>query len=255
MMPIMRHRLERGLRKVLRPLRRAIASRPSQEDVSSISGPVLVLLAHPDDEVFCSGLISELRERDIAVHLLLFTRGEGGERGHIASEVNLGAQREQEMVLASKQLDVTSLTFLDYQDPPAVGPELLAPEHDPATLCSDVAASISKNKAIHLITHGSSGEYWHPAHLVLHRCARQLAKQNPKLQLWTFNAWRRDHPLPAVLNQDDAAALTLHCTQSHERRLAALMCHRSQAAVFERFASGTISDFVTLTSIECYRKW
>lgn len=254
-MTITRHRFVRGIRKAIRPFRRIWASQPPQHDLTALSGPVLILLAHPDDEVFCSGLISKLRQRQVPVHLLLFTRGEGGERGSLPPESDLAQVREQEMRDASQQLGVTSLSFLNYQDPAAVNDQLIAPEYETARLQSEIETELKKNKIAHLITHGSSGEYWHPAHLSLHRSARHIARRNANLQLWTFNAYRQDHPLPAILNQDDPASLLIEGSQEIKIRLAALTCHRSQRAVFERFASGTLSDFITKTTIECYRKW
>lgn len=248
-------RLERILRKAIRPIRRALRPHPAAESLHSLSKPTLVLLAHPDDEVFCSGLISELRSRQTPVHLLLFTRGEGGDRGSLPAEADLGAEREKEMRLAAQQLDASSLTFLDYQDPTAIDGKLVAPTHNRTTLGTEIEAEVNRHGVAHLITHGSSGEYWHPAHLALHHAARQVANRNRDLTLWTFNAWRRDHPLPGILNQDDSTSLTLDASTHGQKRLASLRCHQSQAAVFEGFASGPLTDFIAQTATECYHKW
>ena len=247
--------LARATRKVVRPFRRLFQSPSRPADLSDFKGSVLVLIAHPDDEVFCSGLVCELLTRGLAVHLVCFTRGEGGERGDIAQDAKLAQIREEEMKAAAKALGFTTLTFLDYTDPPAVGGQLSAPQHDSAELLAEFEQLVQKHSIAHLITHGSSGEYWHPAHLCLHRHARILNRRLPRLQLWTFNAWTSGHLLQAVLNQDDPSHLTVDAADYSETRLKSLSCHFSQKDVFQRFADGTLADFLSLTAQENYRKW
>lgn len=248
-------RLHRAVRKLVRPLKRKLQGQPSPSSIDDLTGGALVLLAHPDDEVFCSGLICELLSRKEEVHLVLFTRGEGGERGELPDNTKLGEAREAEMKKAASSLGVTSLTFLDYLDPKSESGQLLEPDHDSAELLTEIEALAKKHSLNHLITHGSSGEYWHPAHLCLHRHARTLNRRLSQVQLWTFNAWTPTHPLQGVLNQDDPASFTLEAGNHHEKRLQSLSEHHSQRAVFERFANGSLADFVSLTATESYRKW
>lgn len=248
-------RFERGLRKAIRPLRRRLLGTPAAAHGDEIRDAVLVLIAHPDDEVFCSGLICHLLARGAEVHLLAFTRGEGGERGGLADHLSLAATREAELHSAAEALGVSSLTFLDYPDPASVEGQLSAPEHDSGELLAEIQGHLERLTVTDLITHGSGGEYWHPAHLCLHRHARILARRNSGLQLWTFNAWKSDHPLQGILNQDDPAHLSLDGSAYHEQRQRALAAHFSQQSVFERFSKGTLDDFIKLTSQESFRKW
>lgn len=248
-------RLYRAARKIVRPLRRRLQSAPCPSSLEDFQGPTLVLIAHPDDEVFCSGLIRELRAKKTKVHLACFTRGEGGERGETSPDTQLSKVRENELTLAGEILDITSLTFLDFVDPPAVDGQLAEPQHDSSELLAELENLINKFSIKHVITHGSSGEYWHPAHLCLYRHSRILNRRLPTLQLWSFNAWNPTHQLPQVLNQDDPANLTIDTSAHHEQRLQSLSCHHSQREVFQRFAQGSLSDFITLTSTESYRKW
>lgn len=248
-------RLHRALRKLLRPLRRRLQGVPTPASLDEFTGPTLVLIAHPDDEVFCSGLVCQLLERGQEVHLVSFTRGEGGERGAIDQEAKLSRIREEELTRAAEALSITSLTFLDYVDPVSKDGNLQEPAHDSSELLAELENLVSKLSIHQLVTHGSSGEYWHPAHLCLHRQTRVLYRRLPQLKLWTFNAWNPRHPLPGVLNQDDPAHLTLDSTRHHEIRLTSLRCHLSQEAVFQRFANGRLEDFITLTNLESFRKW
>lgn len=248
-------RLYRAARKLLRPLRRSLQRKRTQASVDELNKPVLILIAHPDDEVFCSGLICELLKRKRKVHLVCLTRGEGGERGETSSDLPLSAIREDELKKAAQSLEVSSLTFLDYVDPISKDGELSEPEHDSTELLAELTRLVEQYSITHLVTHGSSGEYWHPAHLCLHRHARLLNRRLPRLQLWTFNSWSPNHQLPAILNQDDPTHLTLETSNHQEERLQSLSYHHSQKAVFQRFANGSLADFISLTATENYRKW
>ncbi|MEM9079605.1 MAG: PIG-L deacetylase family protein [Verrucomicrobiota bacterium] len=247
-------KLKRALRKLTRPVRRVLTPARTRP-LTALEKPTLVLIAHPDDEVFCSGLICHLLSKNIPTHLLCFTRGEGGEHGPLPESEPLGPARETEMKAAAQALGVTSLRFLDYADPPIQNGQLSAPEHDPYELASEISRHLEQTETHQLLTHGSSGEYWHPAHLTLHRLARKLARSKTSLHLTTFNAWNPQHPLPGILNQDDPAHTLLDASPHHDKRLASLSKHTSQAGVFERFANGTLSDFIEQTAHETYRSW
>ena len=247
--------LYRAARKLVRPLKRRLQPKRAIASLEELNAPALVLIAHPDDEVFCSGLICELLSREQEVHLVCFTRGEGGERGEVSPDAQLSKIRENELAAAAKSLAITSLTFLDYVDPASQNGRLSEPDYDSPELLTELENLIENQSISHLITHGSSGEYWHPAHLCLHRHARLLNRRLPRLQLWTFNSWAPNHKLPAVLNQDDPTDLTLNASAHHKVRLESLTCHHSQKDVFQRFANGSLADFITLTATENYRKW
>src|SRR5262245_34506691 len=128
---------------------------------------LLCLVAHPDDEtILCGGTLALLASRGVEVHVASLTRGEGGDLGEppLTDREHLGQLREQEMVCAVGKLGGKSLTFLGYVDP-TVGPDdkLSAPEHDPKMLCGQIIASLKQTGAPVLLTHGTNGEYGHPA--------------------------------------------------------------------------------------------
>lgn len=248
-------RLHRATRKLLRPLRRSLQGNPPSHTIDEFTGGCLILIAHPDDEVFCSGLICELLSRGEQVHLVSFTRGEGGEQAEPSQETKLGNIRENELQEAAKILSISSLTFLDYIDPKSENGQLKEPQHNSTKLIVELETLLTKHSANHLLTHGSNGEYWHPAHLCLHRHARKLSQRLPQLNLWTFNAWTKKHPLQGILNQDDPASLTLDTSKHQEQRLQSLTSHHSQKNVFQRFSQGSLADFISLTSNESFRKW
>ena len=136
---------------------------------------ILAFFAHPDDETMLNGgTLALLAERGAQVHYLCATRGEGGEVGEppVCRIEQLGEVREKEMVCAVQALGGRSLTFLGYTDP-RVGPDdQLFPFTDDVTyLAGQVAASIKQFRADAVISHGSNGEYGHPAHVLCHQAA------------------------------------------------------------------------------------
>ena len=205
---------------------------------------VLCLVAHPDDEtMLCGGTLALLAVKGAAVHVACLTRGEGGEVGEppLTDREHLGDVREQEMVCAVGKLGGKSLTFLGYFDP-VVGPEdkLFAPEHNPTMLAGQIVAAIQQFKIDVVVTHGSNGEYGHPAHVLLHQMTlaavaslhKETGAANPSL--YTFAAAFPDHPYPRLANAADPADLVFDVSAMLDKKGAAALCHKTQNALFVR---------------------
>jgi LmbE family N-acetylglucosaminyl deacetylase len=92
-----------------------------------------------------------------------------------------------------------------------------------------------------VITHGSNGEYGHPAHILTHQAARMAVESlngsKAAPLMYTVVAQFPDHPKPRLVNQDDPAHLVLDVTPVLSRKTEAAMCHRSQHALFVRRSS------------------
>ncbi len=228
----------------------------SVEELGSIRRAVVVI-AHPDDETFCSGLISELVSRDCQVEVLCLTRGEGGPSGRWPRS-ELGQVRSEEMQNSCDILGVKKLTFLEHIDPVARQYRVFAPDVTRRVLARQIVPFIEGADLV--ISHGSSGEYWHAAHLLVHRAVSlamvHLGSSGPvpgPAPGWiTFLARNLDYRLPRLLNWDDEADLRIDFSCYFEKRLAALLSHDTQLEVFSRFAAGEPDDFVRITSIESY---
>jgi N-acetylglucosamine malate deacetylase 2 len=201
---------------------------------------LLCLVAHPDDEtVLCGGTLALLAARGVDVHVTALTRGEGGEMGEppLTDRENLGQMREREMVCAVGKLGGKSLTFLGYVDP-TVGEagELHAPEHDPAMLSGQIIASLKQTSAQVLLTHGTNGEYGHPAHRLMHAAAliavASLGAAAPLL--YSFSASYANHPYPRLANADDPADVVVDVSDYLDKKVAAALCHKTQNALFVR---------------------
>jgi len=209
------------------------------------------VVAHPDDEVFCSGLICELKQQGARVRVLCLTKGEGGPRGDYPRE-ELGRVRSQEMKRACDILGVDELIFLGHIDPEGRGFKVYAPEVSVEDLALQLVPHLEGGDLV--VSHGSSGEYWHPAHLLVFEAVKTaVAGLGEDGSTWmTFSARQPDHPLPELVNWDDLAFLTLDGTRHERTRLRALDCHHTQLGLFSKFASGDHADFVRLTSQEAY---
>lgn len=212
---------------------------------------IVVVVAHPDDEVFCSGLICEVKEHGANVRVLCLTKGEGGPCGGHPREA-LGRVRAEEMKRACDVLAVDELIFLGHLDPEGKGYKVFAPEVAPVDLADQLRPHLAGCDLV--VSHGSSGEYWHPAHLlVFEAVGAALPEAEGEGPSWlSFSARRPDHPLPELVNWDDAAFLTLDGTRHERVRLRALDCHHTQLGLFSKFAHGDHGDFIRFTAIETY---
>lgn len=237
---------------VLRPFRQ-FADRPRPLDLSSTDWQrVLVVLAHPDDETFCSGLIAEMSGRGIEVTVLCLTRGEGGPTGGIDRD-ELGQRREDEMREACEVLGVNRLDFLDHVDPVASQHRVFAPDVSVDFLARQISSNLGHHSLV--ISHGSNGEYWHPAHLLVFRAVRASLRRFSGSQQpgWlTFMARQPNHPMPRLVNWDDEADYYLGVSHLKRTREKALISHQTQLALFGRFAGGDHRDFIDQTATESF---
>lgn len=239
--------------QISRPLR---AARPPRavglDELLEKQGPVLVLIAHPDDELFCSGLLCELAARGREVHIACLTRGEGGATGGGSREA-LGRTREAELRDSAAVLGVTEVSFLNHVDPLGKPHRTYAPPVSVADLSAQIGELIRRTGPAFAVSHGSGGEYWHPAHLLVHRALFRAA--GGRLPVLTIHAWQDGHALPGLLNRDDPADLVIDGSAYRDQRLAAFGAHCSQAGYFASHGGGSLEGYVDLTVREAYRHY
>ncbi len=201
---------------------------------------ILVFFAHPDDEtILCGGTLALLARAGAEVHYLCATRGEGGELGEppLCERAELGAVRAAELECAVEALGGASLTFLDYVDPVVGEDGRLHPyTTDLDALATQLVEYVRRVQAVAVITHGSDGEYGHPAHWVTHQAARRMiaAADASAPLLYSFSASFPNHPRPRLANPDDPAHLVLDVRPAFDQKVAAAYCHRTQNALFVR---------------------
>ena len=214
---------------------------------------LLVVFAHPDDEtMLCGGTLALLAHLGVDVHYLSATRGEGGDLGTppLCTRDQVGATREAELACAVSALGGSSLHFLDYIDP-------LVGEND--TLYEFAGEDLFVAKTIYqelldgfdmVLTHGTNGEYGHPAHKKVNRCVNQAVFMLPpghRPLLYTFQGAFADHPKPHLMNRDDPAHIVLDIHEVADIKLAAIACHRTQHALFLRHAEPDQAGKTTLS--------
>jgi len=204
---------------------------------------LLCVIAHPDDETMLTGgVLACLDARGVAVHILCATRGEGGELGEppVCTREALGSVREAELRCAAAALGATSVDFLDYVDPQVTPGGRLRPfRADPAAFEAQIAMTIEHLEPSIVLTHGSAGEYGHPAHVLVHetvtrahRAARIVGDLQPPA-LVTFCAALPDRQ-DRIHNQADPADVVVDVTPWLGVKSAAAACHRTQHALFFR---------------------
>jgi LmbE family N-acetylglucosaminyl deacetylase len=192
----------------------------------------------------------------VDVTLCCLTRGEGGFTG-AHSRHDIGAVREGELRNAARVLGIDDVRFLGYIDPVPAEHRNFAPAVKGRRLINQVRDLLEEKKPGLVITHGSCGEYWHPAHILLHdHVIKAVARWNREIPrgaaLLTFAAWETDHPMRQYLNESDAADLTIDGAEFHLTRLESLLSHQTQQQVFEIFANGSVGDFIESTARENY---
>ncbi|GAB4577608.1 MAG: hypothetical protein Fur0022_03390 [Anaerolineales bacterium] len=217
---------------------------------------ILAFFAHPDDEtILAGGILATLAKQGAHVHYVCATRGEGGETGEppLCTIEELGNVREQELVCAVGTLRGRSLTFLGHVDP-RVGPdnELYPFTDDLTRLAGQLVASIKQFDIHAVLTHGSNGEYGHPAHILCHQAAVTAILSLPEEArplLYTASASFPDHPYPRLTNEHDPAHFVLDVTPVLDRKTNAALCHRTQHALFVRRRSEEAGRLLTVPEV------
>ncbi len=195
----------------------------------------LCVFAHPDDELFAGGILCHLAEHGVGVHLLCATRGDNGAPGYppVSNQSQLGQIRTEEMRCSAAVIGARSLTFLDYYDAVAPDGTLIEFAADEPELQTRIAEAIRHTEASLVITHGSDGEYGHPAHKLMHRSTLAAAHMlYPNVPLvYSFQAIHDRHPDPTVANQSDSAHLVLHTERYFQTHLIKMfLCHQTQSS-------------------------
>ncbi len=209
----------------------------------------MIVIAHPDDETFTGGLICELVSLGCEVEVVCLTRGEGGPTGQW-TRGELGVVRTGEMEKACNVLGVKTLTFLDHIDPVGGQYRVFAPDVSTKALVRQILPLIEGADLV--VSHGSCGEYWHSAHLLVYSAVKaSLAQCQESVPGWmTFMARQPGHRMKRLINWDDEADVEIDVSSHASKRLEALKCHQSQSGLFCRFAEGTQEDYIEKTSIE-----
>lgn len=190
-----------------------------------MSGPVLAVFPHPDDETFSAGaLFAAATERGIPVTLIMATRGEAGESGSAGavSPEQLGVIREGELRAAMAHLGVSDVRFLDYRDSGMEGSaEATHPSAFVAASMEEVVARLvpimREVRPETVVTFARTGIYGHPDHIHTHDATVQavLDAADPAYDPASLPAWQTPILMLATAPREEMQA---HFAQSEDVR-------------------------------------
>src|SRR5580704_699540 len=137
---------------------------------------ILVVIAHPDDEIFASGTICLCAESCFRVWLVCVTDGAGGGRSILwkSSEQSLADIRARELALSCSALGIHQVT--SYSLPDVADPIQGRDAWNQIELIDMLAHTIDHLGPEMILTHGPSGGYGHLAHKVTFHCVKAAAE-------------------------------------------------------------------------------
>ncbi|MBE3589222.1 MAG: bacillithiol biosynthesis deacetylase BshB2 [Firmicutes bacterium] len=194
-------------------------------EAALVRGPLVVVLAHPDDESFaCGGVMALHAAAGAPVTYVCATRGEMGRnmgRPPLATRETLASLRERELVAACAALGVHDVRFLGLWDKTV---EFV----DREALVEAVRAILLEMEPVRLITfHPRFGG--HPDHEAVGAAALEAVRRLPAERrpvVWC--------PIvPAAEGDAGLPVETVDIRAVGERKMAALRAHRSQTANWE----------------------
>jgi LmbE family N-acetylglucosaminyl deacetylase len=215
-----------------------------------------MVIAHPDDEVFHSGVLADLSERGVRVQVLSLTHGEAGKVRDPSYEVtDLAALRADELRLSCERLGIAPPIILDFHDSGRGERQRFG---DVRALCNvdmleveaAVRSAIAELKPHVIVTHDPHGGYYHPDHLATHRAVTAafytsgvLGADAPARLFFTVieqksfrvfaEAARGKGPVGGMDadvfgTKESMIAVSFDARRRVEQKLAALAAHRSQ---------------------------
>jgi len=199
--------------------------------------PVLLLFAHPDDEIVVAPLAANLARRGIPIVLALATAGENGAPpdGSITAGADLAAVRRDEARCSAIALGIAPPRFLGFIDG-SLG-EAVRPTRDRlASVASAVRALVDELHPRAVITWGPDGGYGHPDHRLVGAVASEVLLANRDAPPLLYVGLPADalsaHPPKAIAWVGvDRALLTISMpftADDAEAARKAMQCHRSQ---------------------------
>ena len=145
---------------------------------------LLLIVPHPDDEVFgCGGLFAKMAAHGKRVATLTLTRGGAGRNLGLCNQAELPAVRERELRASLHELGVEETHIWDFPDyvPDA---ERGMPHRDglqavpAADIVPGIAELIGKLKPEVLLTFSANGSNGHPDHVMTHAFVMQALERS-----------------------------------------------------------------------------
>jgi N-acetyl-1-D-myo-inositol-2-amino-2-deoxy-alpha-D-glucopyranoside deacetylase len=235
---------------------------------SSRRASLLVVLAHPDDELFHGGMMTHLSEQGVRVTLACATNGEAGTpHPSVGSVADLGALRVEELKLSCDRLGIEPPVLLGFHDSARgdrqrhgdsralANVDMLEVESVIRRIIQDVTPQV-------LLTFDPHGGYYHPDHLAVQRATTAAFFSSGTMgciapQRLFYGAMLRDvfrglaektrgRGITDGLDADvfgtaaEMIAVSFDATSLVHRKLLALAAHRSEYGVTEEMLSSPL---------------
>lgn len=198
-------------------------------------GPLLVIGAHPDDEILVAALAAAQAEAGYPVKVVSLSPGEGGLRPAGMSEAELGIHRTGELASACTAIGAVEPEILGFPD---IGLEYLDPD-DAARALLPIYEEFQPLLVIRLPDDGVTG---HPGHTLASRAARIAhEKAAPRgARLWESVATPDWAELPLDRFMHKSAPLRIYPPSAlvlnlpippplRRKKIASISAHASQA--------------------------
>lgn len=193
---------------------------------------VLVVTAHPDDCDFgCAGTIALMTSAAITVSYCICTDGDAGGFDESIGREDMARMRRQEQTAAASELGVTELSFLGYKDG-----QLMSS----LALRRDISRLIRRTTPDLVICQSPERNYQrigasHPDHMAAGDaalCAVYPDARNPFAHpsLLSEEGLRPHTVATTWIMSPGTGEATVDITDVFDRKLAALLCHKSQLA-------------------------
>jgi LmbE family N-acetylglucosaminyl deacetylase len=208
---------------------------------------ILCVIAHPDDELLCAGLVAHHSRHGRSVLIAVVTHGAGGRACYDPQmpPAQLAEVRRQEMMNSAKVLGASKVEFLGFAD--SYNTPLA---DDLAIVTARIRGVIQNLRPAIVLTHGPDGEYGHPNHKDVSRCTTEAIQSlDPAAAplLYYCNAYFSDAPNSRCNRSVTANYIFPVHGRNYEIRRQVMLSHVSQMDCF-------IGFFGRDANRECYHR-
>lgn len=233
---------------------------------------VLAVFAHPDDEsIACGGTLARMSDEGAHVVLVCASRGERGSIAGPALDDDLATARAHELRDAAAALGIAEVLIFDHPDGDLRWAHV-------SELHAQLLMTVRHYSPDALITFGADGLYWHVDHIGVHeRTTTALLSLGPAAPALYYVTMPRGI-MRAVVDAatargwtappngfwslapeafGDAAAppsVVVHVEDWVPRKLAAILCHRSQMGTGHPFATVDAAEATRWLGTEYFRR-
>lgn len=241
-------------------------------DGSLAGRSVLAVFAHPDDEsLCCGGTLARLADEGMRVIVISASHGERGAQTGPARDDALGRIRAGEIRAAAATLGIGQLVISDHPDGDLQWSHV-------SEFHAELVSFMRHHRPAAVITFGHDGLYWHMDHVGVHErtttAVRSLGVDRPPLYYVTMARGVMPQIVAAARTQGwtppakgfwslipeafgigaEEPTLTVDVADWVPRKMAAILCHRSQIGEGHPFERVADADARRLLGIEYFHR-